>query len=77
MAPGITINSVGAGSPALKAGLQPHDLLTSFNGKSLDNISLPDFVNLIRARAVGTVVTIEFVRQGVKKSVPVTVEAMP
>lgn len=77
MALGITINSVGAGSPALKAGLQPHDLLTSFNGRSLENISLPDFVNLIRAQAVGTVVTIEFVRQGVKKSVPVTVEAMP
>jgi S1-C subfamily serine protease len=64
-------------SPALKAGLQANDLLTSFNGRSLENISLPDFVNLIRAQAVGTVVTIEFVRQGVKKTVPLTVEVMP
>jgi hypothetical protein len=76
-ASGLTVEAVVPGSPALEAGLQPDDLLTSFNGKSLADLSVPDFIALIRSQTVGTVVTIEFVRQGVKKSVSVTIDAKP
>jgi hypothetical protein len=77
MSQGIFVQSIGAGSPALQAGLQPHDLLTSFNGKPLATVSQADFVSLVRAQPVGSVVAIEFLRQGVKKSVNVTVGALP
>jgi len=74
---GISVRSVGTGSPALKAGIEPNDLLTSFDGVSLDQVSERGFVELVRAKKVGDTVTIDLVRNGLKKSVTVTIGAMP
>jgi S1-C subfamily serine protease len=74
---GITIRNVMANSPALDAGLQPLDVLTSFNGKPLDKTTVREFVEMIRAQPLGSVVKVEFLRNGEKKSANITVGAMP
>jgi membrane-associated protease RseP (regulator of RpoE activity) len=74
---GILVRSISAGSPALAAGLQPDDILTSFNGKPLAQATVVDFVNLVRAQTAGSVVALEYMRQGVKKSTKITVGTMP
>jgi WD40 repeat protein len=74
---GLTVASIVAGSPALNANLQAGDILTRFDGKPLDKTTVPDFIAMVSAKAVGTVVRVEFVRQGVKMSVDATIDAKP
>jgi len=74
---GIRITSVGANSPAMKAGLQPEDMLISLDGKPLDAVSVTEFVNMIRSMGVRAEIAFEYIRQGEKKSVKVMVEGMP
>ena len=77
---GIGVISVLPDSPALKAGLLPNDVLTSFNGHSLEDASIPEFIHLVQEVPVGKQVTIEFLRYGVKgakNSAQVTIEAKP
>jgi hypothetical protein len=74
---GIHVHAVGGNTPAMKAGLQPQDVLTSLNEKSLDQVSIAEFVGMVRAIPAGTRIPIEFVRGGTKKSVELTVETMP
>jgi len=74
---GIVVMNVLAGSPALAAGLKPNDVLTSFNDKQLNSLSIGQFVELVRAQPIGSVVTISYTRDGVAKSAQVTVASMP
>ncbi len=64
----IKVQGILPGSPAMKAGLQPGDIITSFDGKPLDTVTIPDFIGMVAVKKVGDVVPIEFVRQGVKMS---------
>ncbi len=77
VAPGILIHNIGAGSPALKAGLLPGDVIIGWDGKPLVHASVPEFVNLVRSQSIGTTARIEFVRGGKVQSVDVTIEAKP
>ncbi len=74
---GITARTVGGNSPAMKAGLQPNDVLTSFNGKSLADTSEVDFVAMVRAQTVGAHVPIEYLRDGKAQKTEIIIEAMP
>jgi len=74
---GLSVVSVVAQSPAMKAGLQAGDMVIGFNGKPLDKTSVLEFVGMVAANAVGSVVHVEILRQGVKKSIDATIEARP
>jgi hypothetical protein len=75
--PGLSVAGIAANSPAIKAGLEPNDVLTSFNGHRLKDVSVVEFVNLVHEVAPGRHVIVEYVRNGVATSVPVTIEAKP
>jgi carboxyl-terminal processing protease len=60
-----------SGSPADKAGLQDHDLITSINGKSTSGITVDEAVKQIRGNA-GTKVTLEILRGSNASSVSIT-----
>ncbi|HEY4963980.1 MAG TPA: S41 family peptidase [Candidatus Saccharimonadales bacterium] len=49
------------GSPAAKAGLQDHDMITTINGKTTTGLTTDEAVNLIRGNA-GTKVTLGILR---------------
>lgn len=68
---GALIAQVGRGSPAEQAGLQPGDIIISFDGESIEtSADLPHVVGLI---APGTVVTATIVREGQEETVDVEV----
>ena len=67
---GALVSSVTANSSAAKAGLQQGDVITTVDGKTMDNAN--DLVAVVQGGAVGQKMTIEFTRQGTKKSVTVT-----
>jgi S1-C subfamily serine protease len=77
MPAGILVDNVGAGTPALQAGIVPGDILTKFNGNRLDHVSVVDYLKMIRAKKVGDEVTLELVQHGKIKSVGATVGAIP
>jgi hypothetical protein len=52
-------------------------MVIGFNGKTLDKTSVLEFVGMVAANAVGSVVHVEILRQGVKKSIDATIEARP
>ena len=68
---GALIAQVGRGSPAEQAGLQPGDIIISFDGESIEtSADLPHVVGLI---APGTVVAATIVREGQEETVDVEV----
>jgi putative serine protease PepD len=67
---GALVSSVTAGSAAAKAGLQQGDVVTSVNGKAIDDAN--DLVAAVQAGTVGQQMTIEYTRNGAKKSATVT-----
>ncbi|GGH88909.1 carboxyl-terminal processing protease [Pullulanibacillus pueri] len=62
----VTVVSPIKGSPAEKAGLQPHDQIVSVNGKSLEGMSLNEAVAQIKGKE-GTVAHLVVERKGVTK----------
>jgi len=75
--PGIIIVGIAPDSPALKAGLQPNDVLTSFDGNDLGNVTPPDFARFVQKMPPGAQAKVEYVRQAVKNSTIITIEAKP
>ena len=67
---GALVSSVTAGSAAAKAGLQQGDVVTSVDGKAIDDAN--DLVAAVQAGTVGQKMTIEYTRNGAKKTVTVT-----
>ena len=62
-----------AGSPAEKAGLRGGDVITEIDGKEIH--SPEELIVAVRAKNVGDRVTLGFLRNGVKKSVTLTLIA--
>ena len=52
-----TIISPIDGTPAAKAGLKPHDVITEVNGRRLDNLPLESIVTMMRG-SIGSTVTV-------------------
>lgn len=68
---GALVNSVEKGSPADRAGVQPADIITRFNGKSVDeSVDLPRIVGGTRP---GTQVTMDVWRKGATRTLTITV----
>ncbi|MEU8814365.1 trypsin-like peptidase domain-containing protein [Actinoplanes sp. NPDC048796] len=67
---GALVSQVTAGSAAAKAGLQQGDVITSADGKSIGDSD--DLVAAVQGGAVGQQMTLEYTRDGAKKTVTVT-----
>jgi putative serine protease PepD len=67
---GALVSSVTASSAAAKAGLQQGDVITTVDGKAIN--SSDDLVAAVQAATVGQKMTIDFTRNGAKKTVSVT-----
>ncbi|MFG1602736.1 S1C family serine protease [Actinoplanes sp. NPDC049265] len=67
---GALVRTVTEGSAAAKAGIQQGDVITSVNGKSVNDSD--DLVGVIQGGAVGDKVTIAFTRDGAQKTVTAT-----
>ncbi|WP_213014011.1 S1C family serine protease, partial [Paractinoplanes toevensis] len=67
---GALVSTVTANSAAAKAGLQQGDVITSVDGKNIDDSD--DLVAAVQGGTVGQKMTIEYTRDGAKKSATVT-----
>jgi len=67
---GALVSSVTAKSAAANAGLQQGDVITSVDGKAIDDSN--DLVAAVQGGTVGQKMAIEFTRDGAKKQVTVT-----
>jgi serine protease Do len=67
---GALVSRVTPGGPAARAGIQNGDVILSFDGRQVDDRSLP---RLVANTAVGKTAPVEYVRRGAKRSVNVTV----
>lgn len=70
---GIVVNQMARASAAYKAGLQPGDIILSFNGQSIADAS--QFVRLISDSAIGSTVRVEVLRDGLRSTLRIPVEA--
>lgn len=71
---GALVAEVTGGSPAAKSGMERGDVITTFNGKKVDESSaLP---KLVAETAVGKTVPVEVMRNGKTKTLEVTVARM-
>jgi S1-C subfamily serine protease len=57
---GVAVRSIEPGSPALKAGLAPHDVLVAIEGKPLHSVA--DLHRALGHEAIGAVLTLETLR---------------
>lgn len=72
---GALVSNVEPNSPAEKAGILSGDVITSFNGQSIQKWS--DLPRLVGQTKPGTSVPIEVWRRGKVQSFAITLEAMP
>ncbi len=70
---GLLINNVGENSPAASAGLQAGDIITSVDGKEVNEIS--DLIRVLNEKKEG-VVTITFLRNKTQQTVTVEPKKM-
>jgi serine protease Do len=73
---GVFVGDVpDANSPAGKAGLQSKDVITAFNGKS---VKMPrELTDLVASTPVGSSARVDFIRNGQRQSVTVTLVERP
>jgi serine protease Do len=68
---GALVNSVEKGSPADKAGIEATDIITRFNGKSVDSSS--DLPRIVGGTRPGSKVELEVWRKGAARTLSITV----
>jgi serine protease Do len=74
-AQGALIRGVEEGSPADKAGIEAGDIITRFDGKSIDKAS--DLPRLVGNTRPGTRVSVTVFRRGTSKELSITVSELP
>ncbi|WP_373313826.1 trypsin-like peptidase domain-containing protein [Planosporangium flavigriseum] len=70
---GVRLQTVPAGGPAAAAGLHPGDVLTRIGGAQVEEPG--DLIALVRKYAPGTGVSVEYTRDGAKRSAQVVLAA--
>jgi serine protease Do len=70
-AQGAMVNGVEPGTPADKAGIEAGDIITKFNGQTIDKAA--DLQRLVGATKPGTKSTVQVFRRGAYKDLSVTV----
>jgi S1-C subfamily serine protease len=74
-AQGAVVESVGAGSAAEAAGLQPGDVIVAFDGEEV--AATDDLVSALRGKAAGDSATITIERGGERVDLTVTLGERP
>jgi serine protease Do len=59
---GAFVNQIDRRSPAYRAGLQPGDVIVSFNGQTVEDPS--HFLRLVADAKIGTTSTVVVIREG-------------
>jgi S1-C subfamily serine protease len=72
---GVVVESVGSGSAAEKAGLQPGDVIVAFDGQEVD--ATDDLVSALRGKSPGDTVEIQVDRNGERLDLTVTLGERP
>jgi serine protease Do len=75
---GVLVGEVVPGSPAAKAGIQPGDILVSYNDKTFTirhREQLPEFNRLVLGSPIGTTVSIVYLRDGKEQRASATTVA--
>jgi serine protease Do len=70
---GVIISNVSEGSPAEKAGLCPQDVMTTWNGKPIEDAR--HFIQMVQDTPIGSRVTLNLVRQGRSIETAAVIEA--
>jgi len=74
-ASGAVVSAVEPDSPAAKAGIQPGDVITQFNGTKIDKVS--DLPRLVGNTKPGSKVAISVFRRGKEQQLNITVADVP
>jgi Do/DeqQ family serine protease len=71
-AAGIVVNQLHRESAAYRAGLEPGDIIVSFNGTAISDPS--QFVRLVADSAIGSTARVEVLRDGQRQTINVPIE---
>ena len=74
-AKGALVGDVVEGSPAEKAGMQRGDVIVSYDGKTVDNVT--DLRNMVADTPVDKEVNVTLIRSGKEKTVTARIKEMP
>jgi predicted metalloprotease with PDZ domain len=72
---GLLVEQVIIESPAAQAGIQPQDMIVRFNAHEVSDPQT--LLRLLRVAAIGTTVDVEIIRNGQRRTIPVTIEKRP
>ena len=72
---GIFVGRVIAETPAAQAGMQPRDVIIRFNAYEVQDAQT--LLRLVGATAIGTPVDVEIIRDGQRRTMPVTLGKRP
>ena len=70
---GVVVNQISRLSPAYKSGLEPGDIILSFNGTAIADPS--QFVRLVADAAIGSTARVEVLREGRRQTIRIPIEA--
>ena len=69
---GVVVNQLHRQSAAYKAGLEPGDIILSFNGTTISDPS--QFVRLVADSAIGSTARVEILREGRREVLRIPIE---
>ena len=69
---GIVVNQMHRESAAYKAGLEPGDIILSFNGTAVADPS--QFVRMVSDSAIGSTARVEVLRDGARQTIRIPIE---
>jgi serine protease Do len=69
---GIVVNQLHRESAAYKAGLEPGDIILSFNGAAVADPS--QFVRMVADSTIGSTARVEVVREGRRQTIRIPIE---
>lgn len=75
MTEGIFIEGVQPGGPAAQSGLQPRDIITKLDGRSIKNTR--DLQGVLREKRLGDKLQVTLVRESREQTISVTLEETP